>query len=314
MLSLVLSLGLVLGVAGTAAPTQRGREATPIVRHQDSLDSLRASIGRRVAVVKDAVVGVAFHEIASGDSLFINADDSFHAASTMKVPVMIELYRRIDAGGLRLDQRVLLVNQFGSIVDGSPYPLDAGADSDSAAYALVGQRVPVSELINRMITRSSNLATNALIELAGAANANATAHALGAKNIRVLRGVEDTKAFQAGLNNTTTARDLAVLLEAIETGRAASRASCDAMRDVLLHQEFNGEIPAGLPAGTKVAHKTGWITGVLHDAAVVYPAGRKPYVLVVLTRGIPNDAVARALIADVSRLVYAHIMSARVTE
>jgi beta-lactamase class A len=107
---------------------------------------------------------------------------------------------------------------------------------------------------------------------------------------------------------------MAVLLEAIETGRAASRASCDAMRDVLLHQEFNTEIPAGLPAGTKVAHKTGWITGVLHDAAVVYPARRQPYVLVVLTRGIPDDAVARALIADVSRLVFAHVISARVTQ
>ena len=162
------------------------------------------------------------------------------------------------------------------------------------------------ELIDRMITRSSNLATNALIELVRADRVNATAHALGARNIRVLRGVEDGKAFRAGLNNTTTARDLAVLLEAIETGTAASRASCDAMRDVLLRQEFNAEIPAGLPPGTKVAHKTGWITGVLHDAAIVYPAGRKPYVLVVLTRGIPDDKVARQLIADISRLVYAH--------
>ena len=171
---------------------------------------------------------------------------------------------------------------------------------------MVGSRVTVRELIDRMITRSSNLATNALIELAGATRANATAHALGAKNIRVLRGVEDGKAFSAGLNNTTTARDLATLMEAIETERAASPASCAAMRDVLLRQEFNGEIPAGLPKGTKVAHKTGFITGVLHDAAIVYPAGRRPYVLVVLTRGIPEQAVARQLIADISRLVYVY--------
>ena len=164
----------------------------------------------------------------------------------------------------------------------------------------------VRELIERMITRSSNLATNALIELVGAHNANATAHSLGARSIRVLRGVEDGKAFRAGMNNTTTPRDLAVLMEAIETGRAASRSSCAAMRDVLLHQEFNGEIPAGVPAGTKVAHKTGSITGVLHDAAVVYPTGRAPYVLVVLTREIPDQEIARRLIADISRLVYAH--------
>jgi beta-lactamase class A len=273
------------------------------------VDSLKSRIERRVAEAPGAIIGVAFHDLQTGDSLYLNADDSFHAASTMKVPVMIELFRRMDAGGLRPEQGVLLVNQFGSIVDGSPFSLDAGDDSDSSAYKLVGSRVPVRELIDRMITRSSNLATNALIELVRASNANETAHMLGAHNIRVLRGVEDNKAFRAGMNNTTTARDLAVLLEAIETGRAASRSSCDEMRDILLHQEFNEEIPAGLPAGTRVAHKTGWITGVLHDAAVVYPPGRKPYILVVLTRDIPDMKVARRLISDISRMVWAHAVS-----
>jgi beta-lactamase class A len=278
-------------------------------RISGGIDSLGASIGRRIAEVKDAAVGVAFHNLATGDTLFIGADQSFHAASTMKVPVMIELFRRIDAGALSLDQGILLINQFRSIADGSTYSLDATADSDSLAYTLMGTRVSVRDLIDHMITRSSNLATNALIELVGADRANATAHNLGARNIRVLRGVEDTPAFRAGMNNTTTARDLEVLLESIETGRAASRASCDAMREVLLRQEFNTEIPAGLPKGTKVAHKTGFITGVLHDAAIVYPAGRPPYVLVVLTRDIPEQAVARRLISDISRLVYSYVTS-----
>ena len=294
----------IIGIS-TANIFSPPRPATPI-------DSLKARIERRIAEQHGAVVGIAFHDLQTGDSLYLNADDSFHAASTMKVPVMIELFRRIDVGALRLDQGILLVNQFGSIVDGSPYSLDAGDDSDSSAYKLTGTRVPLKELIDRMITRSSNLATNALIELVRASNANETAHMLGARNIRVLRGVEDGKAFRAGMNNTTTARDLAVLLEAIETGRAASRSSCDAMREILLHQEFNEEIPAGLPAGTRVAHKTGWITGVLHDAAVVYPPGRKPYVLVVLTREIPDEKVARRLIADLSRMVWAHAVPGRV--
>src|SRR5262245_19431373 len=278
---------LLVTLLASAVPGAR----TPLAR--GPIDSLRASISRRVAEVKDAVVGVAFRDLATGDTLFLNADDSFHAASTMKVPVMIELFRRVDSHALRLDQGILLINKFGSIVDGSPYSLDPGSDSDSSAYTLTGTRVTVRELIDRMITRSSNLATNALIELVTASSANATAHALGATHIRVLRGVEDEKAFRANLNNTTTARDLAVLLEAIETGKAASRSSCDAMREVLTRQEFNEEIPAGLPAGVKVAHKTGWITGVRHDAAIVYPAGgRKPYVLVVLTRDIPDDKSA----------------------
>jgi beta-lactamase class A len=294
-------LPLVFLLAGLPAYPALVTLRTPRVAFADSLS---ASIGRRAAEVNGAVVGVAFHDLETGRSLYLNADDSFHAASTMKVPVMIELFRRVDAGKLRLDDSIPLANQFSSIVDQSPFSLNPADDSDSSAYLRVGSRVPVRELIDRMITRSSNLATNALIELVGAEQANATAHALGARNIKVLRGVEDNKAFQAGMNNTTTARDLAVLLEAIETGRAASRRSCDEMRDILLHQEFNDEIPAGLPAGTKVAHKTGWITGVLHDAAIVYPVNRKPYVLVVLTRSIPDEKVARQLIVDISRLVY----------
>lgn len=281
--------------------------ATAAPLRAQSVDSLRAAIQRRIAAVPGAVVGVAFHDLGRGERLDLNGDSVFHAASTMKVPVLIELYRRIDAGALRLDQGILLVNRFHSIVDGSPYSLNAGDDSDSSMYKREGERVTVHDLMEHMITRSSNLATNVLIELVGAQHANATAHALGARNIRVLRGVEDLKAFDAGMNNTTTPRDLAVLLEAIERGTAASRASCDSMRAVLLRQEFNDEIPAGLPPGTKVAHKTGFITGVLHDAAIVYPVDRPPYVLVVLTKNIPREAVARSMIADISGLVYEHL-------
>jgi len=161
-----------------------------------------------------------------------------------------------------------------------------------------------------MIVRSSNLATNALVALVGADRANATAHALGATHIRVLRGVEDIKAYDAGLNNTTTSADLAVLLEKIERREALGAASAQLMKEILLHQEFNDEIPAGLPPGTPVAHKTGSITATLHDAAIVYPPNRKPYVLVVLTRNIPQSETARQLIADISRLTWSHATGA----
>lgn len=266
--------------------------------------ALRTSIERRIAAVPGAQAGVWWHNLASGDTLGINAGTSFHAASTMKLPVMIELFRRADAGRLPLDSAVLLRNQFGSIVDGSPFTLDAGDDSDSSLYAKVGTRVTLRELNERMITRSSNLATNAVIELLDARTVNATARLMGASTIQVRRGVEDTKAFNAGLNNTTSARDLGVLLAALANDRAASPAACRAMRDILLKQEFNDEIPAGLPAGTPVAHKTGWITATTHDAAIVYPPGRAPYVLVILTRAIPERAVAQRLMAAISRDVW----------
>ena len=275
--------------------------------YAQSADSLRAQLERRIAETSGAVVGLYFKSLGSGELVTIAPDSSFHAASTMKVPVMIEFFRQVERKGLAEQQPVLLINQFASIVDGSPYSVAAVDDSDSTMYVRVGQRVAARELVERMIVRSSNLATNAVIELVGARHADSTAHVLGARNIRVLRGVEDGKAFQKGLNNPTTARDLGVLLEAIEKRTAASPRSCAAMLDILSRQEFNGEIPAGLPPGTRVAHKTGQITAVLHDAALVYPQATSPYVLVVLTRNISNDRVARALIADLSRLVYAHV-------
>jgi beta-lactamase class A len=269
-------------------------------------DSLRARIMRRIGEVPGATVAIAFRDLTRADTLYIDADERFHAASTMKVPVMIELFRQVDRRQLRLDQKITLKNEFSSIVDGSPYALNAGDDSDSLVYQWIGAQVSVHDLLEHMITRSSNLATNTLIGIVGAAAANATAHALGARDIQVLRGVEDGKAYAAGENNMTTARDLATLMAAIETGVAASRPSTDSMRAILLRQQFNDEIPAGLPPGTPVAHKTGQITGHLHDAAIVYPLHRGPYVLVVLTRGIDDEKVARSLMADVSRLVYEH--------
>ncbi|MGZ8471844.1 MAG: serine hydrolase, partial [Gemmatirosa sp.] len=294
------------GASPWRAPSAATGTSAVAVHRPAPLDSLRAAIEARLAALRaevpTAVVAVSVRDLAPGGGGFDLAGDSvFHAASTMKLPVMIELFRSADRGELALDQEILLVNQFASVADGSPYALDAVDDSDSAAYAMVGRRVAVRELVRRMIVRSSNLATNAVIALADPARTTATARTLGAARIQVRRGVEDGPAFRAGIVNTTTAPDLAALLSALERGTAASPASTRAMLDILAAQEHNEEIPAGLPPGTRVAHKTGWITGVLHDAAIVYPAGRPPYVLVVLTRGIPDVAVARRVIVDVAR-------------
>jgi len=274
------------------------------VTGQDHSALLRERVMTRINEVPGATVGVVFAEVGGGAAIFVNPDSVFHAASTMKVPVMIEYFRALDQGRIRRDEELLLDTVFKSIVDGSPYALDAGVDSDSSVFKRVGQRVPLRWLVERMIVRSSNLATNALIERLDAKRVDATAKSLGANHTKVLRGVEDGKAFQQGLNNQVSARDLATLMDAIESGKAASTASCREMVDILVRQEFREEIPAGLPSGTRVAHKTGWITGVTHDAAIVYPPGRKPYVLVVLTKGIRERPVAQKLIADISRLVW----------
>ncbi|MEO7964665.1 MAG: serine hydrolase [Gemmatimonadaceae bacterium] len=269
-----------------------------------SLGTLRSRIVERVGQSPGATVGIYIRNLGDGKEISLNADTSFHAASTMKVPVMIEYFRAVDEGRISPSATTTLQNSFNSIVDGSNFTLDAGDDSDSSLYARVGQEVGVRELVERMITRSSNLATNSVIALVNAHKADATARALGARNMHVLRGVEDNKAFRAGRNNTTTAHDLGMLFLAIAEGRAASRGASQTMLDILAHQEFNEEIPAGLPPGTRVAHKTGWITGTLHDAALVFPPGRAPFVLVVLTGGIADEKVARTLIQDVARLTW----------
>jgi beta-lactamase class A len=268
------------------------------------VDSTLSRIETRIAQEPGAAVGLAYVDLRSGDTLYLNADTSFHAASTMKVPVMIELFRQATKGSFAMNQELLIVNQFASIVDGSAFALDESSDSDSTLYRRIGQRVRIDSLLRHMITRSSNFATNILIGLVGAQAVTRTMHSLGANRIQVLRGVEDSKAFEKGLNNTTTARDLAVILRAIEEGQAAPPDATRQMREILLAQEFNEKIPAGVPAGVPVAHKTGEITAHSHDAAIVYPPGRSPYVLVVLTRGIIDGARASKLIADISSLIY----------
>jgi beta-lactamase class A len=219
----------------------------------------------------------------------------------MKLPVMIELFRQAKVGFFKLDDRLPVVNSFKSIVDESPYQLAAADDDEKGLYGAIGQARTYRELCELMITLSSNLATNILIEHLGVEKIQQTSLDLGGIGMNVRRGVEDAKAFRAGLNNTTTAKALLVLLEAIGHEQAISPEASRQMIEILKRQQFNDRIPAGLPPGTVVAHKTGSITRIMHDAAIVY--GPRPYVLVVLTRGIEDGAKSRALIAEIARTV-----------
>jgi beta-lactamase class A len=229
-------------------------------------------------------------------------EESFHAASTMKIPVMIELFHQGRQGKLKLEDPLLIKNEFHSLTDGSIYTLDPADDSEADLYKAVGQTRTLRQLAELMITVSSNFATNLLIEKLGVENIRATVHAMGADGMNVLRGVEDNKAFAAGMNNTTTARGLLVLLEAIARGEAVDKESSREMIAILERQKFNEGIPAGLPAGTRVAHKTGEITKIHHDAAIVF-AGR-PFVLVILVRGMADIKESSALMAEIAREIY----------
>lgn len=263
----------------------------------------------RTHTADTAEVAVAFIDLASGDSLLIDAHKVMHAASTMKVPVMLELFRRADASEFSMDDSLLVRNEFRSIADGSVYTLSTDDDSDLDLYQQVGQRVTLRELVERMITRSSNLATNILIETADPQRIAATLDQIGAAEMRVLRGVEDGPAYERGMNNTTTAYGLMKTLQAIGAGRAASSGATEEMLEILSRQEFREKIPAGVPKGVRVANKTGWITGIDHDGAIVFPDGRAPYVLVVLTRGLQDRSTATAVASAISRKVYDFVVN-----
>lgn len=257
------------------------------------------------------VFAVAFKDLTSGKVLFINEHELFHAASTMKTPVLIELYKQSTAGKFSLSDSILIKNEFRSIVDSSVFTLDSADDGETDLYRHIGQKQTISNLAYRMITLSSNMATNLLIELVNAKNVTQTMRDLGAMDIRVLRGVEDNKAYEKGLNNMVTAFDLMLIYENLAKGKVVSDGASEAMIRILLDQRFNEVIPGLLPKNVKVAHKTGSFKTVHHDSGIIFlPDGRK-YVLVLLSKNLEDDNGAVKMMAGVSRLVYEYMMSGK---
>jgi beta-lactamase class A len=251
---------------------------------------------------------VAFKDLSTGQQVLIHEHEVFHAASTMKTPVMIEVFKQCAEGKFSLSDSIVVKNEFTSIVDGSTFSLDPSGDSEQQLYNRVGGKEALSELVYQMIIASSNLATNIVIEIVGAGKVTQTMHELGAKDIQVLRGVEDSKAFEKGLNNTVTAYDLMLIYEKLASGDVVDSKASRAMLDILLDQRINTIISSRLPDEVKVAHKTGNITGVLHDSGIVFlPDGRK-YVLVLLSKDLKDTDGAKEMLAKVSELIYQQVI------
>jgi beta-lactamase class A len=273
-------------------------------REMELLQAIKTELGKQ-----NGFFALALEDLQTGHQILWNADTSFHAASTMKTPVMIEVYKQVAAGKLSLDQPVLVKNQFKSIVDGSDYQLNPGDDSQEKLYTQVGTQIPLRELVYQMIIRSSNLATNLIIEMVDGKKVTQTMRELGARKIQVLRGVEDQKAFDAHLNNTTTAKDLMLIYEKMAEGKIINKKVCEEMIRILEDQTDQEIIPALLPANVKVAHKTGYITGVHHDSGIVYLPDGKKYVLVLLSKNLTDNTTAVAAMAKVSEMIYHFMLS-----
>lgn len=290
------------GLARVAAPLVLCLGFSAAARTQDAKLANAETAIQALIAKSGADVGVYFKTLDRKSEWNSRADDAFHAASTMKIPVMIELFHQAKQGKLKLDDTLTVKNEFHSIVDGSVYTLNVADDSEPEIYEAVGQSRTLRQLCELMITASSNLATNLLVEKLGVENIRASVHDLHADGMKVLRGVEDGKAFEKGLNNTTTARGLGILLQAIAEKKAVDAESSREMIAILERQKFNEGIPAGLPRGIPVAHKTGEITKIHHDAAIVF--AKRPFILVILVRGLAERKASAALMAEITKSFY----------
>jgi len=268
-----------------------------------TLKKIRKEIKAKFAA-QPGVFALAFKDLQNGKTLYINEHEIFHAASAMKTAVLIEACRQAAEGKFSITDSVTIFNTFRSIADTSHFSLNAADDSETGLYQQVGAKTSLYDLLCLMITRSSNLATNIVIEKLGAENVTNTLRNMGAHDIKVLRGVEDGKAFEKGLNNVVSAYDLALLFEQMAMGKVVSENASRAMIKILLDQQFNDIIPAKLPAEVKVAHKTGFITGIHHDSGIVFlPNGRK-YVLVLLSKNLADDKAGIETMAGISEIIY----------
>lgn len=250
-------------------------------------------------------IAVALHDLETGFELRYHADRWFHAASTIKVPILLGAFAAIDRGDLLPHSRVHVRNRFLSCVEDIPFRVESGRDSNSAVHNAIGKMMRVDELAYHMITTSSNLATNLLLGVMGTEAVNETLRQLNvADGIELRRGVEDELAFEKGISNRVTADGLLRILVLLAKGKAFSPALSRRMMDILHGQEFNQGIPALLPKGARVAHKTGEISTVAHDAGVIYLPKRKPYVLVILTEWGPAASGRSRTIAAISHAIY----------
>jgi len=282
---------------------------SPTAQYHDELELLKAEIHQHFDAV-EGDFGLAFKYLEEERQvIYFNERENFHAASTMKTPVMIEVYKQAAAGKFDIRDSIQVHNSFKSIIDGSPYSMQLGVDSEEELYNMIGRKASIYDVVYPMITRSSNLATNILIELVGAESTTQTMRDLGAKDIQVLRGVEDQKAYDAGKSNTTTAYDLLVILEAIAENNAVNEKADEEMFKILADQYFKDLIPAKLPDEVVVANKSGFITGVQHDSGIVrLPDGRQ-YVLVILSKNLQDAEAGKEVIATVSRKIYDYIIT-----
>ena len=284
--------------------TSQVLDRQPSRRDTEPLRQRLASLEREAGAT---ALAVAMHDTATGEDFGVQPDRWFHAASTIKVAILLGVFGAFHRGALFPQSRVHVRNRFYSAFDGCAFRVQSDRDANSTVHESIGKTMRVGELAHHMIVTSSNLATNLLLDLVGVEAIQRLLDEFGIEGIDLRRGVEDERAFEHGINNRVTARGLASLLQVIVEGRAFTPELSEGMLAILHEQEFRSGIPAQLPKGTRIAHKTGEISTIAHDAGIVFAPGRKPFVLVLLTEWDPDGGRRMNLIARASRAIYDHL-------
>jgi len=278
---------------------------------QDKTETLRQACERIMSDSKAVAYAVALRDYETGFRFSINADRRFHAASTIKVAILLAIGKAVDEGRIRPEDTLHIRNRFLSAVDRAPFRIDAESDGYPQLHRLIGRTARISDLAESMIVSSSNLATNLLLDYITVEEAGRVLRDAGISGVDLRRGVDDTKAHEQNFNNETTALGLLELFAALR-GDFLSKTSRERAINILLQQRFNSMIPAPLPAHASVAHKTGEISTACHDAGIVYLPEREPYILVVLSEVVPETNGRREAIAKISEAVFQCLTGAEV--
>lgn len=278
----------------TQAPSRFG----PLEQRVDALSSESAT----------STVSVWLGDLSGAARYARHADSGHYAASTMKLPLVLAFQRLVVRGRLDPEQAVRVHNLFHSAADESMFSLDPTDDQDPDTWASIGGSVAAAQLAEHAITYSSNLATNLLLELVGREAVAGVLTDVGCSPTTVVgRGIEDAVARERGISNIVTAADLGLLMAAVGRREPAlgGEAVCGPVEAMLRRQRHLDQIPAGLPPGLPTASKSGWVPGVSHDAALVWPPRRPAFVLVICTTIDRDETEAAALVASIASDVWA---------
>lgn len=295
----VLASTFLVGAALLCAPAR--------AKPAPSQEPLAQTVARMVESQKGHF---AIYAALSGQApvVCLNCDDLINAASTIKLFVLDAAYDAFAKGTLRPDETITVHNRFHSLVGTGTFALQQKEDSYDPLYAQAGKPVPVSELLRVMIQYSSNLATNLMIEKLGVMPIRSVVKAQELNSIVFGRMIEDFDANDQGIRNEVSARGLGVFLQKLDNGQSVGKAQSQSMVQIMLGQKFNDIIPPGLPAGTPVAHKTGWVHGVRNDAAIVTLPNGRHYILVVLTSDLPDEQAGIKVLNTLSSQAYAYFL------